>query len=57
MFVGEVLIYLVGVPWLAVDLHVGLGKDDTWQDGHLSGDAAELNFWLGGLPSASAAGD
>jgi len=27
----------------------GLGKDDTWQDGHLTADAAELNFWLGGL--------
>ncbi len=26
MFVGEFLIYLIGVPWLAVDLHVGLGK-------------------------------
>lgn len=26
MAVGEVLIYAVGVPWLAVDLHVGLGK-------------------------------
>jgi biotin transport system substrate-specific component len=26
MFVGEALIYLIGVPWLAVDLHVGLGK-------------------------------
>lgn len=26
MFVGELLIYLIGVPWLAVDLHIGLGK-------------------------------
>lgn len=25
----------------------GLEDDDTWQDGHLTGDAAELKFWLG----------
>lgn len=26
MFIGEFLIYLVGVPWLALDLHVTLAK-------------------------------
>ena len=26
MFTGEFLVYLIGVPWLAVDLHVSLGK-------------------------------
>ncbi len=26
MFTGEALIYLIGVPWLAVDLHVSLAK-------------------------------
>lgn len=26
MFVGEFLIYLIGVPWLAIDIHVSLAK-------------------------------
>lgn len=26
MLVGELLIYLIGVPWLAIDLHVSLAK-------------------------------
>jgi biotin transport system substrate-specific component len=26
MLLGEIVMYTVGVPWLAVDLHVGLGK-------------------------------
>ena len=33
----------------------GLGQDDTWQDGHLQTDAAELAFWLGDPQPAAAA--
>ena len=29
----------------------GLEDNDTWQDGHLQADAAELKFWLGDAPA------
>jgi phosphatidylserine/phosphatidylglycerophosphate/cardiolipin synthase-like enzyme len=30
----------------------GLEDNDTWQDGHLQADAAELKFWLGDAPAS-----
>ena len=32
----------------------GLEDNDTWQDGHLQADAAELKFWLGDAPATPA---
>ena len=53
MFVGEFLIYLVGVPWLAIDLHIGLGKAiSLGLTPFLAGDAIKAGISALLLPTA-----
>jgi biotin transport system substrate-specific component len=53
MIVGEVLIYLIGVPWLAVDLHVGLGKAlSLGFNPFVGGEAIKAALAAGLLPGA-----
>lgn len=53
MVVGEVCLYLVGVSWLAVDLHVGASKAVALGlTPFLAGDAAKLVLASGLLPGA-----
>lgn len=53
MVVGEVCIYLVGVAWLAVDLHVGAGKAlSLGFTPFVAGDAIKLALAAGILPGA-----
>jgi biotin transport system substrate-specific component len=53
MLVGEVCIYAVGVPWLAVDLHVGLAKAIALGfTPFVIGDAIKLGIAAGLLPAA-----
>ena len=53
MVVGEVLIYAFGVPWLAVDLHVSLGKAIALGlTPFLWGDAIKAAIAAGLLPAA-----
>jgi biotin transport system substrate-specific component len=53
MLVGEVCIYVVGVPWLAIDLHVGLAKAIALGfTPFVIGDAIKLGLAAGLLPTA-----
>lgn len=53
MMVGEVAIYLVGVVWLAVDLHVGMGKAVALGfTPFVVGDAVKMALAAGLLPGA-----
>ena len=53
MLVGEICIYLVGVAWLAVDLHVGAGEAlSLGFTPFIAGDAAKLAIAAGVLPGA-----
>ena len=52
MLVGEVCIYVVGVPWLAIDLHVGLAKAIALGfTPFVIGDAIKLGLAAGLLPT------
>jgi biotin transport system substrate-specific component len=53
MVVGEVCIYLVGVTWLAVDLHVGAARAlSLGFTPFLAGDAVKMAIAAGVLPGA-----
>lgn len=53
MVVGEIIVYLVGVPWLAVDLHVGLVKAISLGFiPFLAGEAVKAALAAGLMPSA-----
>ena len=53
MVVGEVAMYLVGVVWLAIDLHVGMGKAVALGfTPFVVGDAVKMALAAGLLPGA-----
>lgn len=53
MLLGEVAIYAIGVPWLAVDLHVGIGKAISLGfNPFVAGDATKATIGALVLPSA-----
>ncbi|HEY5274748.1 MAG TPA: biotin transporter BioY [Acidimicrobiales bacterium] len=53
MLLGEVAIYAIGVPWLAVDLHVGIGKAISLGfNPFVAGDATKAAIGALVLPSA-----
>jgi biotin transport system substrate-specific component len=53
MLLGEIAIYAIGVPWLAVDLHVGLGKAiSLGLTPFIAGDATKAAIGAALLPSA-----
>jgi len=53
MLLGEIAIYAVGVPWLAVELHVGLGKAiSLGLTPFIAGDATKAAIGTALLPSA-----
>lgn len=52
MIVGEVVLYVIAVPWLAIDLHVGLGKAIALGlTPFLAGDAIKMACAAGLLPA------
>jgi biotin transport system substrate-specific component len=53
MLLGEIAIYAIGVPWLAIDLHLGVGK--AISEGFtpfIAGDATKAAIGAALLPSA-----
>ena len=53
MLLGEIAIYAIGVPWLAVDLHVGVGKAlSLGFTPFVAGDAVKAAIGAAALPSA-----
>jgi biotin transport system substrate-specific component len=53
MLLGEIAIYAIGVPWLAVDLHVGIGKAISLGfNPFVAGDATKAALGALLLPSA-----
>ena len=51
MVLGNAVIYAVGVPWLMVSLHVGLGAGwDLGMKNYLLGDALKILLAAGALP-------
>lgn len=53
MLVGDAMIYLIGVPWLAVSLHVGLGRAIALGlTPYLAVDAVKIGIAAGLLPGA-----
>ena len=53
MLLGEIAIYAIGVPWLAVDLHVGIGKALSFGfTPFVAGDAVKAAIGAAALPTA-----